>query len=72
MGIRLSSVHNKVAIFDSVSGFAFGPVFDTDQEADDFVAFAERRLDKDLRTATVREIEEVFGTFLMANERAYG
>ena len=35
MGCRLTSTEGKVAMFDSVSGIAFGPVLDQD-EAEDF------------------------------------
>lgn len=64
MGIRLSSIEGKVALFDSVSGFAFGPIFDKEGEASDFLDFAEARLNKDLRMATDQELEEVYASFL--------
>lgn len=68
MGIRITSTESKTAIYDSVSGFAFGPVFDSDLEAEEFIEFAEKRLNKDLRTATDRELEEVYSAFLAAKD----
>ena len=67
MGLRLTSMEQKVALFDSTSGFAFGPVFDTELEAEAFVEFAEKRLNRDLRTVTDREFEEVYAAFLIAS-----
>ena len=64
MGIRLTTQEDKVALFCSTSGFAFGPVFDRVGEAEDFLAFAEARLNKDLRIATDQELEEVYASFL--------
>lgn len=64
MGVRFTTQEGKVALFDSVSGFAFGPVFDRVADASDFLDFAEARLNKDLRMATDQELEEVYASFL--------
>lgn len=40
MGVRNSTYEGVTCLFDSVSGYAFGPVFDTADEAEDFVIWA--------------------------------
>jgi hypothetical protein len=45
MSVRITADENKVALFDSVSGFAFGPTFDDRDEADSYLYFIEH--DKD-------------------------
>ena len=40
MGVRITGAEGKTALYDSVSGFAFGLVFDNNEEADDFLEFA--------------------------------
>ena len=37
MSVRTTTRESKVALFDSVTGWAFGPTFDTADEADDFL-----------------------------------
>jgi len=68
MGIRLTSEEGKTALYDSVSGFAFGPVFDTEVEAAEFADYAESRLNKALNKMLHREIDEVYATWLMSME----
>ena len=41
MGIRNTANDEKIALFDSVTGLAFGPVFDTETECDEFLAWCE-------------------------------
>jgi hypothetical protein len=41
MGVHLSSTEKKVALFCSVTGIAFGPIFDDDEEAISFVEWFE-------------------------------
>lgn len=50
MGVRITSDEDKAALFDSVSGWAFGPVFDNSDEADDFLTYCESAELPDLRT----------------------
>lgn len=40
MSVRITSQESRAALFDSVSGWAFGPTFNTEEEAEDFRAFA--------------------------------
>ena len=39
MGVRITSVEAKCALFDSVSGLAFGPVFDSWLDAEAFLTW---------------------------------
>lgn len=50
MGVRITSDEDKAALFDSVSGWAFGPTFDNSDEAEDFIRFCEEAGLADLRT----------------------
>lgn len=53
MGVRLIADPNggndSVAMYDSVSGFAFGPVFASEEDAEDFIEYARREYDRDVR-----------------------
>lgn len=42
MGLRLTADEGKTALFDSVSGWAFGPVFSDADQAEDFLRYAEQ------------------------------
>lgn len=66
MGIRTTSSENKVAIFDSVSGFAFGPTFDSASEADDFLDFAAENLPHDLRVYGNDKLEDYVTSWRIA------
>jgi hypothetical protein len=37
VSVRTTGVEGKVALFDSTSGLAFGPVFDSDTDAEEFL-----------------------------------
>ena len=58
MGIRTTESDPKVALYDSVSGFAFGPTFDTSEEAENFLEWSRDR-SPDLRTLTDPEISKL-------------
>ena len=47
----------QVALYNSRSGFAFGPVFGSAEDADDFLEIVEYD-GRDPRTMTVRELED--------------
>jgi len=49
MGIQNTAAEDTVALFDSVSGVAFGPVFDSEDEAEDFLNFCELEGHDDIR-----------------------
>lgn len=37
MGVKITSQENVVSVFDSVTGIAFGPVFDSEDYAQEFL-----------------------------------
>lgn len=39
MGVRITTDEDKAALFDSVTGFAFGPTFDNSDDAQEFLAY---------------------------------
>lgn len=49
MGIRITTEEDKVALFDSVTGLAFGQVFDSAVDAQAFLDYAEIRGVEDVR-----------------------
>lgn len=58
MGVRITD-SETVALYDSVSGFAFGPTFDDEEQAQDFCDWWHTYDDAvDLRRLTDRELEE--------------
>jgi hypothetical protein len=56
MTVRITSQEGKVALFDGVSGWAFGPTFDTEEEADDFLAFSAHH--PELRLLPAHELQQ--------------
>jgi hypothetical protein len=58
MSVRITSDEDKAALFDSVSGWAFGPVFDNSDEADDFLVFCESAELPDVRTMTENDLAD--------------
>ena len=58
MGVRITKDEGKVALFDSVSGFAFGPVFDDEFEAEAFLAYCRNHDLPDPRAMSDRDIED--------------
>lgn len=66
MGVRLivgSYEGDKVAMFDSVSGFAFGPVLDDEDEAESFLAHLKTVDDRDPREIPDEELTEHLNEF---------
>jgi len=49
MSIRITSDDHKVAMYDSVTGLAFGPVFDSATEASGFVDYVNEKYEEDAR-----------------------
>lgn len=58
MGVRDTSTERKVAMFDSVTGFAFGPVFDTEADLEEFMEWWDETSNRDLRDLSDAELEE--------------
>jgi hypothetical protein len=42
MAVRLTSTENVVALYDSTTGLAFGPIFDSDEDAIEFLEWLEK------------------------------
>lgn len=64
MGVRNTMTEGKVALFDSVTGVAFGPVFDTEEEAERFVAYvAEHVEDGDVRSVQEADLMNLYDAF---------
>lgn len=64
MGVRITADEGVVALFDSTSGFAFGPTMQDSDEAEAFLRFAERETDgKDPRDMTDKEIGDLHARF---------
>lgn len=69
MGIRITD-DNAVALYDSVSDFAFGPVFPSEEACMDFLDWAPE--EPDLRTLTDPQLEDAFGKWVDARGAEYG
>lgn len=64
MGVRITSTEGVTALFDSVSGFAFGPTMSDPDEAEAFLRFVERESDgSDPRTMPEKELGELYARF---------
>lgn len=59
MSVRITSQEKVVALFDSVTGFAFGPTFEDEESADAFLAWLRERDGRDARVLSDREIADV-------------
>lgn len=70
MGVRTTSSEKVVALFDSVSGWAFGPVFHSEDEAEDFLEFTSNS--PDLRTLTDAQLEELYKRWYAVWEGEHG
>lgn len=70
MGVRITTDENKAAIFDSVTGWAFGPVFDTAEDAEDFLKFFDANgIGPDPRAVSAKVLESAFGDWLNCRRR---
>lgn len=63
MGLRLTSGENVVAMFDSVSGWAFGPTFADEDEARDFIEWGTAHYGGDLRCASDTELASTYSAW---------
>ena len=60
MGIRITGREGVSALYDSVSGFAFGIVFDSDEDVESFLEFSKREEPRDLRILKDSELESLY------------
>lgn len=63
MSVRTTAGEGKVALFCSTSGVAFGPVFDTEDEAERFLEWLGARDGRDPRLIREFELVELYQTF---------
>lgn len=65
MGLRFTSAEDVVALFDSVTGWAFGPVFSTEKAAERFLRWSEKQGVKngDVRALDTRDLWELWGRY---------
>lgn len=73
MSVRLTTcegITSKVALYDSTSGLAFGPLFDTEDEADDFLTHLETIGERDPRVIPAAELADLAQEFLAEREVA--
>ena len=71
MGVRLivgvgESETDKCAMYDSVTGWAFGPVFESEGDAIEFLGF----LDVDARSLAAPVLEERYDRWVATREEA--
>lgn len=73
MGIRIISdpaaTSDGAAMYDSVSGWAFGPVFADREEAERFLEWAPTQTNVDLRAMPAEGLEQLFADFRASEER---
>ena len=70
MGVRITSQEKVVALFDSVTGFAFGPTFQDEESADAFLVWLRDRDGRDARSLSDREIGELHRVWWVETGRA--
>jgi hypothetical protein len=63
MGIRITTSEKVSALFDSVTGWAFGPTFETEDEAESFLNFTASG--DDLRTLDDAELDKLHRAWLV-------
>lgn len=56
MGVRVTANEGKAALFDSTSGLAFGPVFDSADEATEFLEHLTEIGERDPREIAAGEL----------------
>lgn len=62
LGVRITDSTN-VALYDSVSGVAFGPIFKDEDEAEDFLAWLTYRKQDDPRNMTPTKLHQAVWSF---------
>lgn len=61
MGVRTTSSENTVALYDSVTGYPINiPVFDSSEDAGDFLDWVDDNEYRDLRTYSNAKLEEIY------------
>lgn len=63
MGCRVTTTEGKSAMYDSVTDTAFGPVFDTEEEANAFIEWCFKKYD-DPRIMGPKLMERTYGEWV--------
>lgn len=73
MGLRFTTRESKVALFDSVTDWAFGPVFNTEDAAERFLLWAENHgvPDGDVRSLTNSRLYALWESYCEVTEHPY-
>lgn len=71
MSIRLTSQESRVALYDSVTGYAFGPTFADEDEASSFLDWLER-YHADPRALRISELENAYARWYALRAAARG
>ena len=71
MGVRITEDGRPAAIYDSVTGLAFGPTFTDEDEADDFLNWWGFKRNEDVRTVPMNDLVEAVAKF-RADAEAWG
>jgi hypothetical protein len=64
MALGITNAQN-VALFDTSSGWAFGPVFDSKEDAEDFIRYAREVNDVDPRQVATYELAVIHAAWVM-------
>ena len=74
MGLRFTGAECKVALFDSVSDWAFGPIFNTQDAAQAFLDWAENHgvPDGDVRALTNERLAALWDSYCDTTEDPHG
>jgi hypothetical protein len=59
MGVTHTASDPAVALYDSVSGYAFGEVFTNADDAESFLAYANEHESRDLRILSAADLEKL-------------
>lgn len=70
MGVRNTASEKRVALFDSVTGFAFGPTFSSQDDAESFLDFVQHNYKHDIRTLSERELEAFHALWILSEADA--
>lgn len=67
MGVRVLK-DGESALYDSTTGQAFGPIFESESDAEAFIAFATEQGVMDIRRIGAQLFDRLYAEFLKKNE----
>lgn len=74
MGLRYITSDDKTALYDSVTEWAFGPVFNTEHAADQFLDWLQAQgvRDGDARSLSTPDLVTLWESYCAETENPYG